>query len=139
MNQKEIKQAEQLLADRTQMVSTICLDTGGQAITAHWIGGGQRIFYSLREIQSHLMDLKHKRTDAALRKVFSSMTGDSSDEIRRSYYTAIDNLQALVDLLLIEDGKLPANRQDGDCLRNEYILAKQAVAALGPSRLGAVL
>ena len=91
------------------------------------------------DLSADELELKHKRTDAALRKVFSSMAGDSSDEIRRSYYTAIDNLQALVDLLLIEDGKLPANRQDGDCLRNEYILAKQAVAALGPSRLGAVL
>ena len=54
MTTREIKQAMKLLADHTDRTETIILDTGGQALTAHWLDGGQRLFYTLDAVRLHV-------------------------------------------------------------------------------------
>lgn len=61
MNAREIKQAIKLLAGRTDRVETIGLDTGGQALTAHWRDGGQKIFYTLDSVRQHVSDRTGKK------------------------------------------------------------------------------
>lgn len=52
MTQPELNTAIRILCSRCDRLSSIHLDTGGYALTAHWRDGGQRLFYSLDDVQS---------------------------------------------------------------------------------------
>lgn len=56
MKMQEIKEATELLADRTDRVEVTGSDTdGGLVLTAYWLdGSGQRLFYSLGEVKDHI-------------------------------------------------------------------------------------
>lgn len=55
MTKQETKQAEKMLADRTDRVEVCGADTeGGLALTAHWIDGGQKLFYTLDQVRDHI-------------------------------------------------------------------------------------
>ena len=50
MNAREIKQTEKLLADCTERTDTTIYNNG-RCLTAYWIGGGQRIFYTFADVR----------------------------------------------------------------------------------------
>ena len=55
MKQSELKHAEKMLEGRTDRVESIGADTeGGFALTAYWRDGGQRLFYTIREVEEHV-------------------------------------------------------------------------------------
>jgi hypothetical protein len=55
MNLQEIAQAETLLQDRVDRNERTGTDTeGGWALTAHWLDGGQRLFYTIDEVRDHV-------------------------------------------------------------------------------------
>jgi len=55
MNASEVKIAEKLLADRCDRTEACGADTvGGWCLTAYWLDGGQRLFYTMAEVRSHI-------------------------------------------------------------------------------------
>jgi hypothetical protein len=50
MTKQQIRRAIALLEAFAERIETAILDTGGQCITAHWLGGGQRLFYSIDSV-----------------------------------------------------------------------------------------
>lgn len=56
MNAKEIKRAIEMLDPYTERMETPAVDSGGQCLTAHWLGGGQKLFWSLRQVEEWLQD-----------------------------------------------------------------------------------
>jgi hypothetical protein len=52
----EIKTAKKLLADRVGRFETIGIDNGGTALTAHWVDGGQKLFYTLEEVAGFIQE-----------------------------------------------------------------------------------
>lgn len=59
MNKKEIAKAKKLLADHVNRYETAIYGPG-QCLTVHWYGGGQRVFYSLAEVEACL-DARRER------------------------------------------------------------------------------
>jgi hypothetical protein len=59
VNRQEIKTAERLLAPYVERTETAILDSGGQCLTAHWVGGGQRLFYTLAAVQAWVASRVH--------------------------------------------------------------------------------
>ena len=55
MNATKIKTARKLLADRCDRIETAS-SGDGQCLTAHWIEGGQTIFYDLDRVEDHIRD-----------------------------------------------------------------------------------
>jgi hypothetical protein len=41
------------------------LDTGGWCVTAYWLGGGQRLFYSLSAVRDWLQDREERQKGGA--------------------------------------------------------------------------
>ena len=60
MTKSEIKKALLLLGDRVERSETAGVDGGGLCLTVFWDDGGQRLFYSLDEVEAWLRD-KPKR------------------------------------------------------------------------------
>ncbi len=58
MTDREYKQAVEMLKDRTDRVSHMSDGRGGSILTAYWLDGGQKIFYSLDDVQ-HWLDVKN--------------------------------------------------------------------------------
>jgi hypothetical protein len=52
MNQSEIKKAIKLLEEYIQRHSTCANDNGGRILEVEWIGGGQKNFYSIDEVEA---------------------------------------------------------------------------------------
>ena len=56
MTHDEIKKASQLLGSRTDRIETSVTDNG-QCLIAYWLdGSGQKIFYSLDEVEQHIAE-----------------------------------------------------------------------------------
>ena len=56
MTKQEINKAKELLNDRTERFEIASIDTGGLCLTAHWMGGGQKIFYSIHSVEEWLRE-----------------------------------------------------------------------------------
>ena len=54
MTKPEIKKALLLLGDRVERSETTGVDGGGFCLTVFWDDGGQRLFYSLDEVEAWL-------------------------------------------------------------------------------------
>lgn len=54
MKKPEIKKALLLLGDRVERSETAGVDGGGFCLTVFWDDGGQRLFYSLDEVEAWL-------------------------------------------------------------------------------------
>lgn len=52
MTKQEIKKATTLLSSRTDRTET-AIHEGGQCLTAYWLDGGQRVFYTLDEVRAN--------------------------------------------------------------------------------------
>lgn len=72
MNAREIRRATHLLDDLADRFSTILYDPNRYgkcrqvALTAHWAdGSGQRIFYSIDEVEDHVEEVQERLADAA--------------------------------------------------------------------------
>lgn len=74
--------------------------------------------------------------DAALREIFAGMDAEKAQEIRESYYKAVEGLYALAQALEIADAGQP---QTGGPLIEEHLIACEAIEAMKKSRLGAAL
>jgi hypothetical protein len=59
MNKSEISKAEKLLDKYVQYTQTIG-DGGGQAITAYWIGGSQKLFRSIQQIEEWIFERERR-------------------------------------------------------------------------------
>ena len=46
MNKRELAQAKKILEPFVQRTDVVGLQTGGQGLTAFWLEGGERLFYS---------------------------------------------------------------------------------------------
>lgn len=57
MTKSEIKTAQKLLADRAERFGVMGTDSGKLCLSVQWIGGGQRIFYTLEEVQNKLAEI----------------------------------------------------------------------------------
>ena len=53
MNKSEIAKAKKMLNDRAERFETMICGNG-QCLTAYWIDGGQKVFYSLDEVREHI-------------------------------------------------------------------------------------
>ena len=79
---------------------------------------------------------EHTATDAALRLIFKAMDAHRAQEIRESYYKAIEGLRTLADTLEIAD----ANQDESaGPLLVEHFYAVEAIDTMKNSRLGAIL
>lgn len=58
MTKQETTKAIELLRDRTDRTEVVGADTeGGFALTAYWLdGSGQKLFYTLDEVERHVAD-----------------------------------------------------------------------------------
>lgn len=56
MTRQELEQAKGLLAERAERFEAAGVDGGGWCLTAHWHGGGQKLFYSLDTVNEWLDD-----------------------------------------------------------------------------------
>lgn len=54
MTKPEIKKTLSLLGDRVERSQNTGMDGGGWCLTVFWVDGGQRLFYSLHEVESWL-------------------------------------------------------------------------------------
>lgn len=54
MTTHEINQAKRALQDFADRFETVSDGKGGNYLTAHWIEGGQKLFYSLNDVANHL-------------------------------------------------------------------------------------
>lgn len=54
MTKQEIIQATRALHDLADRIETASDGASGQYLTAHWIDGGQKLFYSLSQVADHL-------------------------------------------------------------------------------------
>lgn len=54
MNKKDLVKAENLLADRVDRFDHMGDGKGGTALTAHWVNGGQRLFYTLAQVEEFI-------------------------------------------------------------------------------------
>lgn len=54
MTKSDIKKALSLLGDRVERSETMGVDGGGWCLTVFWVDGGQRLFYSLEQVESWL-------------------------------------------------------------------------------------
>lgn len=54
MTKSDIKKALSLLGDRVERHDAAGIDGGGWCMTVYWRDGGQRLFYSLNEVESWL-------------------------------------------------------------------------------------
>jgi len=54
MKKSEIKKALSMLGDRLDRSETAGIDSGGLCLTVFWRDGGQRLFYSLDEVEAWL-------------------------------------------------------------------------------------
>ena len=77
-----------------------------------------------------------KRKDAALSHIFANMDPHQAQEIRESYYKAVEGLYALAESLEIADAQQATT---GGPLIEEHLLACEAIEAMKKSRLGAIL
>ncbi len=82
------------------------------------------------------MTKEHKNLNAALRTIFRNMDPHQAQEIRDSYYKAVEGLRSLAEALEIAD----ANQQESaGPLLVEHLYACEALEAMKHSRLGAIL
>jgi len=58
MTKHEIDRAKTALATYCDRTDVAVLDSGGYALTAYWITGGQKIFYALERVLDHVADIK---------------------------------------------------------------------------------
>lgn len=56
MKRAEIARCVKLVGDRLDRYETIGLDTGGYALTVHWIDGGQKLFYTYDQVRAWVAD-----------------------------------------------------------------------------------
>lgn len=57
MTTAEIKTAQELLADHTDRTEVIGAEDGsGLYLTAYWLGGGQKLFYTLDQVRDYIAD-----------------------------------------------------------------------------------
>lgn len=59
MKKAETKKALALLADRIERSELASIDGGGLCVTVYLIGGGQKMFYALDEVERWLEDRGH--------------------------------------------------------------------------------
>ena len=71
-----------------------------------------------------------------LRDAFRTMDPHQAQEIRESYYKAIEGIHALAELLEIADAQQP---QTAGPLLTEHLLACEAIDAMKKSQLGKIL
>ncbi|MEK0426781.1 MAG: hypothetical protein ACKO9Q_27800 [Pirellula sp.] len=71
-----------------------------------------------------------------LRDAFRTMDPHQAQEIRESYYKAIEGIHALAELLEIADAQQP---QTAGPLLTEHLLACEAIDAMKKSLLGKIL
>ena len=72
-----------------------------------------------------------------LREIFGNMDADQAQEIRDSFYKAVEGLRGLADSLEIADAK--RSGPTSDFLINEHLLAVEALETMKKSELGSVL
>ncbi|MFN3151793.1 hypothetical protein [Bremerella sp.] len=77
-----------------------------------------------------------KQKDATLRNIFTNMDAHQGQDIRESYYKAVEGLYALAEALEIADAQ---QTPSGGPLIEEHLLACEAIEAMKKSRLGAIL
>lgn len=57
MTKQEIKIANSLLADHTDRTEVIsAYDGSGLYLTAYWLDGGQKLFYTLEQVREYLAE-----------------------------------------------------------------------------------
>lgn len=76
-------------------------------------------------------------TERILRDAFRTMDAHQAQEIRESYYKAVEGLRSLADSLEIADAKSPGPASDQ--LIGEHLLACEAIEAMSKSLLGRIL
>jgi hypothetical protein len=79
----------------------------------------------------------HAATERILRDAFRTMDAHQAQEIRESYYKAVEGLRSLADSLEIADAKNPGPASDH--LIGEHLLACEAMEAMSKSLLGRIL
>ena len=77
-----------------------------------------------------------KANENILRDAFRTMDPHQAQEIRESYYKAIEGIHALAELLEIADAQQP---QSAGPLLTEHLLACEAIDAMKKSLLGKIL
>ena len=77
-----------------------------------------------------------KANEKILRDAFRTMDPHQAQEIRESYYKAIEGIHALAELLEIADAQQP---QTAGPLLTEHLLACEAIDAMKKSQLGKIL
>lgn len=83
-----------------------------------------------------MTDAETKKNDAALSHIFANMDPHQAQDIRESYYKAVEGLYALAEALEIADAQ---QTPTGGPLIEEHLLACEAIKAMKKSRLGAIL
>jgi len=67
MTKRETDAAAKLLKDEVQRTEQCKASTqGGWCLTAHWIDGGQKLFYSLAAVQDHLAEREMYRNSGCV-------------------------------------------------------------------------
>lgn len=77
-----------------------------------------------------------KQKDIALRNALANLDPHQAQEIRESYYKAVEGLYALAESLEIADTQ---QTPTGGPMIEEHLLACEAIDAMKKSRLGAIL
>ena len=72
-----------------------------------------------------------------LREIFKTMDAEQAQEIRESFYKAMEGLRGLADALEIGDAK--RSGPTSELLIGEHLLAAEALSTMKKSELGRVL
>ena len=80
---------------------------------------------------------KNREHETLLRDAFRKMNADQAQEIRQSYYKAVEGLRSLADALEIADAKQPGPASE--LIIGEHLLACEAIDAMNKGLLGRIL
>jgi hypothetical protein len=86
--------------------------------------------------ETTMANAETKQKDATLRSIFTNMDAHQAQDIRESYYKAVEGLYALAEALEIADSQ---QTPTGGPLIEEHLLACEAIESMKKSRLGAIL
>lgn len=82
------------------------------------------------------MNTNKNEIDASLRAIFKAMNPHKAQEIRESFYNAVEGLRTLADMLETADADLAESPTP---LLDEHMYAVTALEAMKHSRLGKIL
>jgi hypothetical protein len=107
MTKTEIKKALALLGDRAERSQTAGVDGGGLCLTVFWDDGGQRLFYSLEEVESWLAEKPKRGRPATDRGAYNPNPARQFGRVAESDWLEIKEACEAAGQSLVEWG-LPA-------------------------------